>query len=142
MPRAGFKFGTTQNSCPHSLWCVIVILVLIFVLFDIIILNSLLTYIFMRLFALTFYNCQVFISNHRPRILLFDISVLSFFPYLKLYNFIYYINTTMRSFQLVTKSFLKLFSCSLESPTSDRSFFTDNAFWANLKGFVSVSRTS
>lgn len=140
MPRAGFQFGTTRNPCPYSLWYVIVIFVFALVFLGTIVLNLLLTYILLGLFASTLYNCRVIVSNYELHVLLFSISVLSFFPYLKLLNSIYYTNIITRSFSLAIKSFLELFSCSSESLIFDRSSFARDTFWANLRGLVLVSR--
>ena len=60
------------------------IFIFVLILFGIVLFILLLMYILIRLFALTFYDCRVFVGNYRPCILLFDISILSFFPYLKL----------------------------------------------------------
>ena len=79
MSKAEFEFGMTQNACSHSLWCIIVFLVLALVLFSTVVLNLLLTYILVGLFTSTFYYCKVSIGNHGPRVLLFDILVLFFF---------------------------------------------------------------
>ena len=69
MPQAGFEFGTTQKPCLYNLWCVIVFLVLAFVFFGLIVPNSLLTYIFVEFFALTFDDWIVLVGNNGRHVL-------------------------------------------------------------------------
>lgn len=80
MLQTGFRFDIIQNTRLYNLNYMIVIFILVFINFVTINLNLLLIYIFEGLFGLIFYNCNIFINNYKPHILLFAKSILLFIP--------------------------------------------------------------
>ena len=74
MPWARLKFDTTRNTRPHCLECVIGVL---FLIFPTAVFNSLMC-ILLELFGSTsilLCSCWISVCCHRPRVLLFGISV-------------------------------------------------------------------